>query len=217
MENFINIHSHLFHYEHQVCSIRNLFAHEPVPEKGFFSIGWHPWHLNDFQSIDIFKKLKEKAAFSQIVAIGETGLDKAINIDWSKQMDVFRFHVEIAIQQQKPLIIHCVRAYAELILFKKQFKTDIPWIIHGYRGNIQTTIQLLKHDFYFSFGDSLFEQNSKSVQSLLSLPINRLFIETDESNCSIKSIYKKAANLLDCSERDLVAQISKNFQTCFNL
>ena len=125
MENYVNIHSHQIHSEQQVLAIHNLFAHEPVPEEGLFSIGWHPWYLNDFETTEIFKVLEEKAVLSQIVAIGETGLDKAITIDWNKQTDVFRFHVEIANKLQKPLIIHCVRAYSELIKFKKEFKASV--------------------------------------------------------------------------------------------
>ena len=217
MESYLDIHTHQFHREDGVIFVKNLFAHEPVPGKGLFSVGWHPWQLNDFREKDIFNELEEKTKLPQIIAIGETGLDKAINVDWNKQMEVFRFHIKIAHKLQKPLIIHCVRAFSELTQLKKQFKSAIPWIIHGYRGNPSTTIQLLQHGFYFSFGESLFMQNSNSVQSLLSLPPDRFFIETDESNRSVKSIYEQAAKLLDCSEHDLVVQIRKNFQTCFNL
>lgn len=217
MKNYIDIHTHCANTEPDVFSIQSLYAQTTVPYEGYYSVGWHPWHLNDHNKEDIYQKLDDHARLPQVVAIGETGLDRAIKVDDQKQIEVFRFHIELAEKLKKPLIIHCVRAYPDLIQIKKAFHADIPWIIHGYRGNIQTTQQLLKHNFYFSFGESLFQQNMKSLQSLLSLPAEKIFMETDESNRSIKSIYQQAAKLLSCSVIDLREQIAKNVQTCFNI
>jgi Tat protein secretion system quality control protein TatD with DNase activity len=90
-----------------------------------------------------------------VVAIGECGLDRNIDLPLDIQTSIFKRHIELAETLQKPLVIHCVRAFSELIALKKNTKSTVPWIIHGFHKKEEVFQQLLKHDFYFSFGAAM--------------------------------------------------------------
>ena len=87
----------------------------------------------------------------------------------------------------------------------------MPWIMHGYRGNAQITQLLAKHGIFFSFGMSLFDDHSKSVESLRYLPMEKIFFETDEFDGEVESIYEKAAILKNVSLDILKIEVWNNF------
>ena len=109
-----------------------------------------------------------------MLAIGECGLDRSIKIGFADQILCFRQQVMIANKYCKPLIIHCVRAYSDLLKLKKEDKSDLPWIIHGYNGNLETTLNLIKHGFYFSVGEQLLRNASKH-EVLRLIPLEHMF------------------------------------------
>jgi TatD DNase family protein len=97
---------------------------------------------------------------------------------------------------------------------KKETKSDIPWIIHGFHGNQQTALQLMRHNFYFSVGEKLLsDQRKKDILKLL--PADRLFLETDDGNSSIRGIYSLAAQILNISHENLIAIVHENFKHLF--
>ena len=149
-----------------------------------------------------------------MLAIGECGLDRSITINFALQELCFRKQVEIAEKYSNPLIIHCVRAFPELLKLKKESRSTIPWIIHGFQGNEQATLQLIKHDFYFSVGELLlFNHPKREILSII--PPDRLFLETDNREISISKIYSLAAQLLNIDENTLCGIISGNFKNVF--
>jgi TatD DNase family protein len=87
----------------------------------------------------------------------------------------------------------------------------MPWIMHGYRGNVQTTQLLGKRGIFFSFGKSLFDESSKSIESLKCLPMEKIFFETDEFDGSVKQIYERAAILKNVSPDILKIEVWNNF------
>lgn len=178
-------------------------------ECDWFSCGVHPWYSEDVQPQ--LKFLKEIAGDSRIVAIGETGLDKLRGPELSIQQAVFEQQIELSEQLQKPLIIHCVKAWEELLALKKKHNPRQAWIIHGYRGKTELTHQLVLHGFMFSIGDKL------NTDALRTIPLDRLFCETDESDMSIESVYKKVAEALDVDMETLADQIGQNVLKTFPL
>ncbi|GAG18727.1 unnamed protein product, partial [marine sediment metagenome] len=101
----------------------------------YAAIALHPIHLGpsefiDKEEVDPFLKFKTKeekfdkekyrelASDSKVVAIGETGLDY-YHVDEEKtrelQKQVFKQHLELAHELEKPLIFHCRKAYNDLL------------------------------------------------------------------------------------------------------
>jgi TatD DNase family protein len=76
---------------------------------------------------------------------------------------------------------------------------------------VQTTQQLGKRGIFFSFGKSLFDENSKSVESLKCLPMEKIFFETDEYNGEVEKIYERAASLKNVSLELLKIEVWNNF------
>ena len=161
------------------------------------------------------ESLKVNSKAQNVLAIGECGLDRNVAIDLAKQIQVFEAQIVIAESVQKPLIIHCVRCFSELISIKKRHKPSIPMIVHGYNNNLEILAQLLKNDFCISLGGALLRTNSNASKALDVIPNNRLFLETDDATICISSIYEAAAEQKGLPIEELKLLIYENFQTCF--
>ncbi|MDF7820601.1 TatD family hydrolase [Runella sp. MFBS21] len=177
------------------------------------SIGIHPWYASatDWQSqVEVVSKIVRSP---WVVAIGECGLDRLIEMPLDTQMLVFEAQVALAEQVQKPVIIHCVRAFNELLAWKKRTKLTIPLIVHGFNNNPQIAAQLVQHGFYLSLGAALLKSGSNAQITLTTIPLHRLFLENDDKDISIFSLYEVAAGRLEISISALEAQIWRNFAT----
>ena len=124
---FIDVHTHQKAKPQNGCiAVVNLLANETVIPNHeintFYSIGLHPWHIaveTQNSSIEnIEQSLKNKA----IIAIGETGLDRANGTQMEMQKTVFERHLLLAQKFNKPLIIHAVRSYPDIIEVLKKYK-----------------------------------------------------------------------------------------------
>ena len=144
-------------------------------------------------------------------AIGEVGLDKAHRDTFGQQQEVFAQMIKLSETYRKPVIIHCVRAYSELIAMRKSTKAKMPWVIHGFNGSVETMRQLLKHDMYISLGEVLYRNETKAAEILKNLPVERLFLETDVSGREIKDVYSKVAALTGWEVGFLCKQIFENY------
>jgi TatD DNase family protein len=211
----INLHTHRTDETGNI-QILNVFAQDiPPTETGcFFSVGLHPWHIGKVNPEECFQAIDRVAEQENMLAIGECGLDRSINAIFATQEWCFKQQVKLADNHRKPLIIHCVRAYSDLQKHKKESKSGLPWIIHGYYGNLETTLSLMKHNFYFSVGEQLLKDESKHT-ILRSIPFDRLFLETDDREISIAEIYSLAAHILKIDEIELAQIVASNFKTVF--
>lgn len=211
----IDLHTHQLKGD-SFIQILNTFAQDlPLPDdENFYSAGLHPWHIASVNSDECLDALDRAMGMKNVVAIGECGLDRSIAIAFATQEWYFRKQIEIAEKYSKPLIIHCVRAYPELIRLKKEYHSTIPWIIHGYLGNESTTLHLIRHNFYFSVGESLLIHPKKKEIATL-IPLDHLFLETDDRETSISAIYSRTAQLLLIEELTLSEIILDNFKRLF--
>jgi len=183
----------------------------------FVSIGIHPWYIQEYDVTDIIEKIKIAAGSENVKAIGESGLDRLAETPMKVQETVFIKQIEIAEACNKPLIIHCVKAFDELIRIKKEQQVKTPMIIHGYNNNEQIAEQLIKNGFYLSFGKALLNENSNAQMVIKKLSWEQLFLETDNSDLSINDIYEKAAALKNISVEELKEKMMLNFKNTFSL
>ncbi|MDE6416678.1 MAG: TatD family hydrolase [Duncaniella sp.] len=140
-----------------------------------YSAGIHPWRA-DLADDEMLSRLATLARQSNFTAIGETGLDALRGSDMEIQSAVFAKHITLAAELEKPLIIHCVRAWQQLIAISRRYgKHAAPWIIHGFRGKPQLARQLLDAGFSLSFGQHY------NPESFAITPVDRRYAESDES------------------------------------
>ena len=173
-----------------------------------FSTGIHP-KLIDNTFDDKFKIVSHLASLPNCAAIGECGIDVFSSATVAEQKEAFIKHLNLAQQYAKPVIIHCVRAYSEIISALNATHFLLPVVMHSYNGNIQTTQQLIRREnIYFSFSDKCLTPNCAASKSLVLIPLNRILIETDNSQYPLEPIVKLISDKKRVGEE--AVQISNN-------
>ena len=201
---FFDFHHHDFNKKN---GIYNLKLNE-IPPANYFSAGIHPQDISDRFEED-FLWLKTVVKSENCVAIGECGLDGLVEIDENLQHEIFQKQIELANEIRKPIIIHCVKRFSQLIHFKK--KSKVPMIIHGFNKRKTIGDELLKNDFCLSFGKSaLYNVNLQDF--LKEIPIDQLYLETDSADFEIKDLYYKIAELKSCRIEDFQKKIKENLK-----
>ncbi|WP_300690641.1 TatD family hydrolase [Chryseobacterium sp.] len=202
-----------FHHHKKYISngIYNLDI-EQIPPDFSYSIGIHPNDI-DINTIDIQLSWMKSMMFKNCFAIGECGLDSLVPIDQSIQEEVFLRQIMISNEVKKPIIIHCVRKFYEVISFKK--KAEQPMIIHGFNKKRQIAEDLLSNNFYLSFGKAVLY--NLSLQNILKdTPLDKIFLETDNEDFNIEELYLKVSEIRAISLEQLNEQILENLHTIRN-
>lgn len=215
-EHYINIHTHRKAYYADEIAVRNAYHRPPTDLKYPVSCGLHPWLIDRCYSLEWMKAIEQSLNQENVWAIGECGLDKAIKTDLELQKSILQVHVNWAEKMGKPLVIHCVRAYYELLPFIKN--SQAIFLLHGYKGSEEQSKQLLKFDnVFFSFGKRLFQADEGYLKSIKTIPLERTLLETDNSNYNIKEIYKQYASYKVMDEEVIKKQLYITFADIFKL
>lgn len=171
------------------------------------SVGIHPWYIYNVR--EQLSLLESALSDPSVVAIGEAGLDKLAEAPLDIQQSTFREQALLAEKVDKPFIIHCVKAWAELIAMKISVKPHVPWIVHGFRGNAELAGQLIRQGFYLSFGEHF------NPQALQAAWPDHLLAETDDKEIDIRSVYRLIAASLHISLEELGIILERNVQNIF--
>jgi TatD DNase family protein len=216
--DYIDIHNHDSGCGEGVFILDNLMAHEgtlPGNRCGVvYSMGIHPWFLNDTNHGQLIDFVRQNAADKAIAAIGEAGFDKLRGPSMDLQHRAFSEQAEISEEIGKPMVIHCVKAWDELMKAHRMIRPKMPWLIHGFRGKKELAMQLISKNMYISFWFDFIIRPEASML-VRSLPVDRIFLETDGSGADIKEIYRKVAADLGMTTDTLKDHIIKNFKELF--
>lgn len=210
---FINTHTHAQIYDAKL-EIVNADIHNTENLK-YYSYGLHPWYINKQTLDEDLRKLKFKLTEKNCLAIGECGLDKLSKVDFELQLFTFTEQIKLANELKKPLIIHCVKAFNELINCLNLNNNEVPVIIHGYNNNENIAKVLKDYGCFFSFGKALLGYDSNASKVIKSIGRKYIFLETDDAELSIKYVYNKAAELLGVNLEIIQTQITENFESVF--
>ena len=215
MTKFINLHTHQFSNLSDVMEVVNQYPWEFDASIPSYSIGIHPWYIDENRLETDLEIIKEKLQLTDCLALGECGLDKRIEIPLDLQISVFKQQLEIVKLTNKPVVLHCVAAYDEVIAIKKEMKIENPMIIHGFSKNEQVAQSLLKNGFYLSFGKYLL-RNPDLEKVFIFAPENQILLETDTIEESIYQVYEKAAAIKGISVEEMKAIVFTNFSRIFS-
>lgn len=177
----------------------------------YFSVGIHPWYIDREETERQFSLFRRWIGLPRVVAVGEAGLDKLAAVPFGLQEKVFRYQAAVAEEIRKPLIIHCVKAWGEILALHKNLSPRMPWVIHGFRGNPVLASQLLERGFYLSVSDRF----NPGMFSGALLP--RLFLETDDREADIKAVYRQAASYFPMDEEMFGRKIAENVREVFSI
>lgn len=218
---YYNIHSHRFCNDPEVVTVLNTIVGRADVKPSWSgpeelsssspliwrSCGIHPWYISDVAAQ--LTELKSKAVLPEVVAIGEAGLDKVTGASGMLQEKVFVEQVFLAEELKKPLVIHCVKAWQELMQIKKRTHPGMPWIIHGFRGKGELAIQLIREGYFLSFGHYFHPEAVRAAWP------DRLLAETDEGDPDIRSVYQRLADGLEIPVTKLGLQLAGNVRMLF--
>ena len=210
---FIDIHTHTSSIQKDVFSIENKYPNS-TDFSTPFSIGIHPWYISENTLQNDIKIIEEQLSSENCYALGECGLDRITDVDFSLQIKVFKQQIQLSEKYNKPLIIHCVRAFQEIIQLKKEMNPKQPWIVHGFNKNHQIAFDLIQHQICISFGESLLK-NERLQETFSKLPLDFLFLETDTSEEHIEYIYNIASELRKTEKQDIINTVKQNFSRIF--
>ena len=213
--DFINLHTHSYSNDDSILEVVNQYPwefDETIPQ---YSIGIHPWYIDENRLSSDLKSIEKKLKSKECLALGECGLDKRIEIPFQKQTAVFQQQIELVQNTSKPIILHCVASFQEMISIKKEMHIENPMIIHGFSKNKQVAKSLLDNGFYLSFGKYLL-RNPELSEVFDYVPNDRFFLETDTIEETIIDVYQKASNIKNIKIEELKEVIKTNFNQVFN-
>jgi TatD DNase family protein len=211
---FFNLHTHKFTNTPEILELVNQYPWDfdaTIPQ---YSIGIHPWYIDEIRLESDLKIIDAKLQLAECLALGECGLDKRIEVPMALQIEVFEQQIALAEKYQKPLILHLVAAFDELLAIKKRLKITVPIIIHGFSKNEQVAKQLTDNGFYLSFGKYLI-RNPDLKNVFKAVPNDRFFLETDTIEESLQEVYSLAAKYKSINKEELIEIVNLNFTTVF--
>ena len=246
MENppYIDLHTHRRTPSEGVITVSN-YAQKAVFTEGptFATVGLHPWFLTRENFENDFEKMSQLVHNQQVIGIGECGLDKLRGEDLAFQTKAFEAQIRLAESVSKPVVIHCVRAFSEIIAIKKRLNPSVSLIIHGFNKNETVLKELLRHGFFISIGAVILLEKQRDLPKkranslgkteltlakaentegvsfskiIEKIPLDRLFFETDDAeNISIVEIYQAASEILNIDLSDLKSIVYANFKRLF--
>ena len=212
---FFNFHTHKSSNQKGVLELVNQYPQEFDATIPFYSIGIHPWYIVEDRIEADLSIIESKLQQENCLAIGECGLDKRIEISLDLQQLVFEKQLALAVKYQKPVVIHCVAAFQEVIEIKKKMNIAVPMIIHGFSKNEKVAKQLIDNGFYISFGKYLL-QNPELELVFQSIPNNKFLLETDTVEEGIQEVYKLAAKYKGLELIELQEIVYKNYNKIFD-
>src|SRR5689334_25080919 len=147
----------------------------------FATVGMHPHDAKDVSEDDL-TRLRQLAADSKVVAVGETGLD--FYYDHSPrdlQKKIFARFIHMARETTLPLIVHDRDAHAEIAaLLRSEGGVARRGVIHCFTGDYAAAKMFLDLGFYLSFSGILTFKNAEPLRDAArKLPLDRLLVETD--------------------------------------
>ncbi|MFH0951930.1 MAG: TatD family hydrolase [Patescibacteria group bacterium] len=204
----------------------------------YAAVGYHPIHVEKHPlELDEFEKL---AKDERVVAIGEIGLDyyhEPKDISWDKykdkQKEAFRKMWQLAITVKKPVILHCRKAYDDLLqLIEELGSKDRPTgVIHCFEGNVETSEKFLKLGYYVGItGVVTFKNAGKLLEVAETVPLDKLLIETDAPYLSpephrgqrneptyVEFVAEKIAAIKGVDKEEVIAKTGQNAVNLFRL
>ncbi len=206
---YVDFHTHHGVGSSDTVAIVNVLSGDDVPtsfpENTLFSAGIHPWFVTGKTASMLKSELILTMAHPHVIAIGEAGFDMLRGPSEEIQTDLFSFQASLAEEMQKPLIIHCVRAWDILMRERKRLTPTVPWIIHGFRGKPLLAASLSDEGFLFSLGRS-----GVTAEVLKNIDMGRLLLETDDTGEDIAEVYRYFCEVTGMTLEQVTLMIKDN-------
>ncbi|MFC3552294.1 TatD family hydrolase [Lysobacter cavernae] len=165
--------------EHSPLALKLAKQH---PGELFATAGVHPHHASEYTA-ECDAELRELHAHSEVVAVGECGLDYFRDFSpRPAQRRAFELQLQIAVDTRKPLFLHQRDAHADFMAMMHNFDGRLgPAVVHCFTGTRAELFDYLDRDWYIGITGWLCdERRGQHLRELVRhIPADRLLIETD--------------------------------------
>ena len=197
----------------------------------YLMAGLHPAYVNDNYDSEISLVYKNLNTY-KCVAVGEIGID----LYWEKkflnqQKIVFEKQINIALDYNLPIVIHCRDAFDEiyniLIKFKHQ---NLKGVFHCFTGNYDQALKVCDLNFKLGIGGVVTFKNGGLDKFLNKIPIDNIVLETDSpylapsplrgkrnESSYITYILDKLSDIYQIDNKSIADATTKNAIDIFNL
>lgn len=147
----------------------------------FPAIGIHPWFISNIDK-DFYQKFEQIIQQQPELMVGEIGLDKNYP-QFDLQQELFLFQFNIARIYNRPVIIHCIKAWDILLNIFKQNHLPPKILLHSCNASTEIITHLSKNsNIFFSYSIKILKYNSNNdVSRINATPNEQLLIETDSN------------------------------------
>ena len=210
-------------------SFPNMMAMIEPHENVFASCGVHPLDIEGGFDYD---KLKAYASHERVIAIGETGLDYHYQPELAEaQKAIFRQHVRLAVELNKPLIIHTRMAREDTMqILREEGAEKCGGVLHCFTESLEMALEAIELGFYISIsGIVTFNKASELKHVVSQLPLERLLVETDSPYLApipyrgkqnqpayVREVAEHIALLKGVSAEEVEAVTTENFFSLFS-
>lgn len=217
-----------------VAQMARSYSNSVVPQ-----FGVHPWEVHDLPS-DWELSLKARLEEFPRAGVGECGLDKWIKgHDLALQQEVLKAQLRIANDYNRPVTLHCLKAWGSLRELLKEIPLQKGFLLHAYSGPREWIEEFVEMGAYFSFSPYfLHERKAERVEYFRDVPHNRLIVETDapamlgppeswaleqekfstmhQHPLNLTQVYECTAKALEISLSDLINCCQENFISLYH-
>lgn len=198
------------------------------------SLGLHPYFLNDVDETSLEQSLLQLARLvdahdDSVVAVGECGLDGAIDVDMSLQQRIFEAQITIAKSCQKPLILHGHKSHHLVHQSLQKTRFEQGGIIHAFSGSEQLAQQYIDRGFLLGIGGTItYPRAKKTIAALAAVGLEHIVLETDSPDMPLsgfqgqrntpEQVVKVAfavANILGTSIENVQQKTTENYLRLF--
>jgi TatD DNase family protein len=153
----------------------------------FAALGLHPWVAAEpLDAARLAALLRDTPA----VAVGEIGLDFVIDgADRARQIEVLRTQLEIAVELDLPVILHCRGAFEELASALRPFVPRLRGLVHAFSKGPELARRFVSAGLHIAFGGALTRPRAERARrSAQIVPRERLLLETDAPSIGLDGI-----------------------------
>ena len=150
------------------------------------ALGIHPWFVSDCQPPDIAMLESHLRSNTNVLAVGEIGLDWHIDTCQKLQTDIFEQQLTLAAKYNKPVILHHRKSHDQIAKLLRHYKLARGGVIHAFSGSYQQACAYLDLGFKLGIGGTITYERAKKTRAVISrLPIESFLVETDSPDMPV--------------------------------
>ena len=191
------------------------------------ALGIQPDEVKNMKADDI-DFIRAHINDEKIIAVGEIGLDYHWDGDRDLQKEIFKKQLDIAIEYNKPVIVHSRDSIQDTYNILKEY--NVKGILHCYSGSVEMAKEFTKIGILLGIGGVLtFKNGVKLVEVVKNIDVNNIVVETDSPYLSpepyrgkrnepknVKVIYEKICDIKGLNYNELCVAVNSNICRLFD-